>query len=92
MFALARHLGVVDSILEAKPTDGLWGDDRTDEDQLGASYPELEWAMAQQAEDKSASDFSGREAEVMAIYLRFNNATKHKMLPIPVCDIPVNLK
>ena len=46
VFALARHLGVVDSILDAKPTDGLWGDDRTDEDQLGASYPELEWALS----------------------------------------------
>ena len=92
VFALARHLGVVDSILDAKPTDGLWGDDRTDEDQLGATYPELEWAMAQQEAGKSAADFSGREAEVMAIYLKFNTANKHKMLPIPVCEIPETLK
>ena len=92
VFALASHLGVVDSILDAQPTDGLWGDDRTDEDQLGASYPELEWAMAQKEAGKSASDFSGREAEVMIIYNRFNTANKHKMLPIPVCEIPVDLK
>ncbi len=46
---------------------------------LGATYPELEWAMAQQEAGKSASDFSGREAEVMAIYLKFNTANKHKM-------------
>src|SRR5210317_1783433 len=91
VFALARHLGVVDSILDAKPTDGLWGDDRTDEDQLGATYPELEWAMAQQEAGKTASDFSGREAEVMAIYIKFNTANKHKMLPIPVCVIPSEL-
>jgi NAD+ synthase len=83
---------VVDSILDAKPTDGLWGDDRTDEDQLGASYPELEWAMAQQEAGKSVSDFSGREAEVMAIYLKFNTANKHKMLPIPVCAIPAEFR
>jgi len=92
VFDLARHLGVVDSILDAKPTDGLWGDDRTDEDQLGATYPELEWAMAQQEAGKSAADFSGREAEVMAIYLKFNTANKHKMLPIPVCEIPTEFK
>ena len=92
VFALARHLGIVESILTAQPTDGLWGDDRTDEDQLGASYPELEWAMEQQEAGKSPKDFSGREAEVMTIYNRFNTANKHKMLPIPVCEIPVDLK
>lgn len=46
VYALAKELGIVQSILKAAPTDGLWGDDRTDEDQIGASYPELEWAMA----------------------------------------------
>ena len=45
-----RHTsGVIEAIQQAAPTDGLWGDDRTDEDQLGASYPELEWAMAWEA-------------------------------------------
>ncbi|OED42712.1 NAD(+) synthase [Chromatiales bacterium (ex Bugula neritina AB1)] len=88
VFDLARHVGVVESILSAKPTDGLWGDDRSDEDQLGATYPELEWAMSQQQQGKITEDFSGREAEVMAIYLRLNAANQHKMLPIPVCEIP----
>ena len=46
VFALAAHLGVIDAIQQAAPTDGLWGDDRTDEDQLGATYPELEWHVA----------------------------------------------
>ena len=92
VFALARHLGVVESILDAKPTDGLWDDDRTDEDQLGATYLELEWAMAQQEAGKLPSNYLGREAEVMEIYHRFNTANKHKMLPIPVCEIPKRLK
>ena len=46
VYALGDALEVCDSILKAPPTDGLWGDNRTDEDQIGASYPELEWAMA----------------------------------------------
>ena len=44
-FWLAKHLGIIESIQNAPPTDGLWDDDRSDEDQLGASYSELEWAM-----------------------------------------------
>ena len=42
---MSKDLNVCDEILQAAPTDGLWGDDRTDEDQLGATYDELEWAM-----------------------------------------------
>ena len=49
---LARHLGVTESILTAKPADGLFHDDRSDEDQLGATYEELEWAMEQLANGK----------------------------------------
>ena len=45
VFGLAEHLGIVKSIQEAPPTDGLWDDDRSDEDQIGATYSELEWAM-----------------------------------------------
>ncbi len=45
VFALAKALNINHEIQVAAPTDGLWGDDRTDEDQLGASYDELEWAM-----------------------------------------------
>lgn len=92
VYALAKYLGVGEDILQAPPTDGLWGDDRTDEDQIGASYPELEWAMEQQAVGKEVEDFSGRQAEVMQIYLRLNKANQHKMNPIPVCKIPAFLK
>jgi NAD+ synthase len=52
VFLLGSYLKVPSSILTASPTDGLFGDDRTDEDQLGATYNELEWAMTQDEEDK----------------------------------------
>ena len=45
VYELGSNLGIINSILTAKPTDGLWDDGRTDEDQLGVSYDELEWAM-----------------------------------------------
>lgn len=89
VYALGRELGVNDEILQAAPTDGLWGDDRTDEDQIGASYPELEWAMDFSGDEAGLSD---RQQEVLAIYRRLNRANKHKMEPIPVCMIPDQLK
>lgn len=88
VFALAAKLGVPDSIQNAAPTDGLFGDSRTDEDQIGATYDELEWAMNQQDAGKTEAEFDGRELEVYKIYLSRNNANKHKMNPIPVCEIP----
>lgn len=92
VYALGEFLGVPQSIQEAAPTDGLWGDERNDEDQIGASYPELELAMEQDSlienGQLSASSLEGREAEVYAIYKRLNTANQHKMKPIPVCKIP----
>ncbi|MEY4521799.1 MAG: hypothetical protein RIT10_984 [Bacteroidota bacterium] len=84
---LAKELNVVESIQIAKPTDGLWGDDRTDEDQLGATYPELEWAMEFNGDVTNVSE---REKEVLEIYRKFNHQNKHKMEPIPVCILPKN--
>jgi NAD+ synthase len=94
---LAAFLDVPNSILIAKPTDGLFTDaefedDRSDEDQIGATYDELEWAMAQDGLGKVITDFSGREATVFQIYKRLNTINQHKMHPIPVCVIPKNLK
>jgi NAD+ synthase len=86
--AMAAELNVISEILEAKPTDGLWGDSRTDEDQLGASYPELEWAMDFSGDENELSE---REKEVLKIYRRLNAINKHKMEPIPVCLIPSSL-
>ncbi len=92
VYAVAATLGVNQDILTAKPTDGLWGDDRSDEDQLGASYPELEWAMEFHQAAAGDSELSARQTEVLAIYRRLNAANKHKMQPIPVCEIPPALK
>lgn len=89
---LATYLEVPESILNAKPTDGLFGDDRSDEDQIGANYDELEWAMYQMENGKTIENFSGREAEVFKIYKRLNEINQHKMNPIPVCTIPNDLK
>jgi NAD+ synthase len=85
VYSLAAYLEVPDSILKASPSDGLFGDERTDEDQLGASYDELEWAMNQEEKGKTANDFTGREKVVFEIYKRLNAANKHKMNAIPVC-------
>ncbi|WP_372745736.1 NAD(+) synthase [Lutibacter sp.] len=92
VYKIAAYLNVPNSIQVAQPTDGLFGDSRTDEDQIGASYDELEWAMNQADKGKKATDFSGREKTVFEIYAQRNRANKHKMDPIPVCIIPSSLK
>ncbi|MDE0534649.1 NAD(+) synthase [Tenacibaculum sp. L6] len=92
VYELAKYLKVPTSIQKAQPTDGLFGDSRTDEDQIGASYDELEWAMQMQNTGKTADDFSGRELEVYKIYRRLNRINQHKMVPIPICEIPKELK
>jgi NAD+ synthase len=92
VYEIATLLGINQEIQTAAPTDGLWGDDRTDEDQIGASYDELEWAMQMQDLNKSVDDFTGRKKEVYKIYTRLNNMNQHKMLPIPICEIPESLK
>lgn len=92
VYQLAQFMEVPNSILIAAPTDGLFGDDRSDEDQLGASYDELEWAMSQSEAGKEAKDFSDRKFEVFAIYKQLNFVNQHKMNAIPVCEIPNSLK
>jgi NAD+ synthase len=78
---LAKNLGVSQTIIDAKPTDGLWEDDRSDEDQLGATYPELEWAMSFKG---NTNELTEREIEVISIYKKLNRANKHKMKKIPI--------
>jgi NAD+ synthase len=91
VYALAKELNVVDSILQAKPTDGLFADGRSDEDQMGATYDELEWAMLALESKVDAKTFSARQKHVMEIYQSRNRANKHKMETIPVCKIPTEL-
>lgn len=88
VYALAKELGIIDSIQNAAPTDGLFGDNRTDEDQIGASYPELEAAMQFIAIGGKEEMLEGRKLEVFKIYSRLHRANLHKMNPIPVCEIP----
>ncbi len=87
VFLLGKYLKIPESILKAAPTDGLFGDDRTDEEQLGASYVELEWAMLENEIDTNSDNYSNREKEVLSIYKGLNKANKHKMNPIPICII-----
>ncbi|MBM1108120.1 NAD(+) synthase [Aurantibacter crassamenti] len=92
VYEIAEFLGINAEIINAAPTDGLWADNRSDEDQMGASYPELEWAMKMQEAGKTKNDFSGREKEVFLIFIKLNSANRHKMLPIPICSIPISIK
>jgi NAD+ synthase len=78
---MARELGIIEDILVAKPTDGLWDDDRTDEDQMGATYEELEWAMNFQG---NPEELVGRLEKVYYIYNTLNKQNQHKMVSIPV--------
>jgi NAD+ synthase len=68
---LGGYLGVDALIIDAKPTDGLWDDGRSDEDQIGATYEELEEAM------------ENGEGKGVDILYKFNNQNRHKMQPIP---------
>ena len=83
VFSLADSLGVIQEIQEAPPTDGLWDDGRTDEDQIGATYQELEWAM-REVESPSGEELDERQKQVMERYMQLNKANSHKMNPIPV--------
>ena len=68
---LGRHLGVSVDIINAPPTDGLWDDDRTDEDQIGATYEQIEEAM---------ENGTGVGLET---FEHFNRKNQHKMNPTP---------
>ena len=71
VWELGKNLGVDSRIIEAKPTDGLWDDKRTDEDQLGATYADLEEAMEYG---------TGNAVKILEVFNRINS---HKMNPIP---------
>ncbi len=86
---LAKHMQIQSNIIDAPPTDGLWDNNRTDEDQIGASYNELEWAMNFKGNSKSLSK---RQKKVLEIFKTFNVKNQHKMNPIPVCAIPKKFK
>ena len=73
---MAKELGINQEIIDAPPTDGLWNDGRTDEDQVGLSYEEIEEAMLNE------NSINRKK------YLDIRSKSIHKMEPIPVCIIP----
>lgn len=83
VYSMAEVLGIIQEIQEAAPTDGLWDDGRTDEEQMGATYEELEWAMREK-ENPSGAELTDRQSKVMDRYLHLNSINSHKMGPIPV--------
>ena len=87
VFELGDYLKIPKEILSAIPTDGLWNDNRNDEDQIGAKYSEIEWAMSHNS-NRTNSTLNNREKEVLDIYNNLNLKNKHKMIPIPICEIP----
>jgi NAD+ synthase len=78
---LGKRLEILNEIIVAKPTDGLWEDDRNDEDQIGATYSELEWAMQFKG---NLIDLTPRQLEIYTTYQSLNRANYHKMSSIPV--------
>lgn len=85
VYKFSEELNINKEILEAAPSDGLWGDERSDEEQIGATYPELEWAMNYNSSKNE--NLSEREKIVLNIYSRLNRINQHKMTDIPVCKI-----
>ena len=76
VWELGKELNILEEIINAAPTDGLWDDGRTDEGQLGLKYDELEEAM------------NNPDSKNRAEYEKIRKQNLHKMDPIPVCKIP----
>ena len=76
VWELGKEMGILNEIINAQPTDGLWDDGRTDEGQLGLTYKELEEAMIN---PKSLN---------RSKYEEIRKLNLHKMESIPVCKIP----
>lgn len=86
---MGRELGLPQEIIDAEPTDGLWDDGRTDEQQIGMTYPELEQAMENDRLDRECFyqtvDLTKEEKSQLKRYREVRSRNLHKMQPIPVC-------
>lgn len=88
---MGRELGIIEEIITAAPTDGLWADGRTDEDQLGMTYPELEQAMLLDPlhdDEIEIKSLDRTQRAQLKRYREIRARNLHKMLPIPVCEMP----
>ena len=86
VWELGRHFGVDQRIIDASPTDGLWDDGRTDEDQIGTSYEMLEWVM-EKGLNEDPMFLSEEQTLAINIYQKFHNQNKHKMVSIPTFEL-----
>jgi NAD+ synthase len=90
---MGREFGLPQEIIDAPPTDGLWTDGRTDEDQLGMSYPDLERAMSNDALEREdvyntlPIELDREERAQLKKYRAIRARNLHKMEPIPVCKV-----
>lgn len=99
VYELARYLEILESIRAAKPSDDLWDDNRSDEDQIGATYKELQWAMGYcdnlgiqklldyQEKTGLLLPVSEREEKILTIYLQRHEGNRHKMKMPPICQL-----
>jgi NAD+ synthase len=87
VWAMGQELGLLQDIITAPPTDGLWADGRNDEDQLGMTYPELEKAMLQDNYEFLRDYATASEKKLLKRYQEIRSKNLHKMEPIPVCKI-----
>jgi NAD+ synthase len=87
VWAMGQELGLLQDIINAPPTDGLWADGRNDEDQLGMTYPELEKAMVQDTYEFLRDYATAPEKKLLKRYREIRAKNLHKMIPIPVCKI-----
>jgi len=78
VWEMGKELKILEDIINAAPTDGLWSDGRTDERQLGMSYEDLEKAMLN-SKDKNYEK-----------YLKIRKRNLHKMNLIPICKFNNN--
>ena len=92
VFKISKALQINDEIIDAKPTDGLWDDDRSDEDQIGATYNDLELIMNILEKGVDPDEIAEELKEKYDIYIKHHMANKHKMIGIPICKIPKELK
>ena len=92
VFKISKALQINDEILDAKPTDGLWDDDRSDEDQIGATYNDLELIMNILEKGVNPDEIADELKGKYDIYIKHHMANKHKMIGIPICKIPKELK
>ena len=80
VWEIGKELKILEEIINATPTDGLWDDGRTDTNQIGLNYLEIQEAM------------SNKNSKFYKKYKKIRNINLHKMLPIPVCKIKKNAR